>query len=63
MRRQAAKMRGLRQIAQKLSSENSLKINTLYQHDSAVTGNMPNSAMSGAVVEFSARAGIGFADD
>jgi hypothetical protein len=40
-----------------------LKINTLDHHDNGVTGNMPVRALCGAVVEFSARAGIGFADD
>jgi hypothetical protein len=40
-----------------------LKINHLHHHDNAVTGKMPTPALSGAVVEFSGRAGIGFADD
>jgi hypothetical protein len=40
-----------------------LKINTLHHHDNTVTGKMPDSALPGAVVEFSSRAGIGFADD
>ncbi|MEQ1685989.1 MAG: hypothetical protein ABL916_20275 [Burkholderiaceae bacterium] len=40
-----------------------MKINTLHQRDNAVTGKMPNPALYGAVVEFSTRAGIGFADD
>ena len=40
-----------------------MKINTLHHRDNAVTGKMPISALFGAVVEFSIRAGIGFADD
>jgi hypothetical protein len=40
-----------------------LKINTLQHHDNGVTANMAGPALCGAVVEFSARAGIGFADD
>jgi hypothetical protein len=46
-----------------LSSEKPLKINTLHHDDNAVTGKMPDPPLSGAVVEFSTRAGIGFADD
>jgi len=46
-----------------LSSEKPLKINILHHHDNAVTGKMPSSPLCGAVVEFSSRAGIGFADD
>ncbi|MDP3824749.1 MAG: hypothetical protein Q8R33_25025 [Burkholderiales bacterium] len=39
-----------------------MKIKTLHHHDSTVTGKMPIPALFGAVVEFSSRAGIGFAD-
>ncbi|MEO8805555.1 MAG: hypothetical protein ABI433_05710 [Burkholderiaceae bacterium] len=40
-----------------------MKINSLHHHDNGVTGNMAGPPLRGAVVEFSARAGIGFADD
>jgi hypothetical protein len=38
------------------------KINGLYVCDGRVTGNIGLHALSGAVVEFSTRAGKGFAD-
>jgi len=41
----------------------SLKIKALHGNDGAVTGNSPRQPMSGAVVEFSTRAGIGLARD
>jgi hypothetical protein len=40
-----------------------LKINSLGICDGRVTGNIGLHALFGAVVEFSARAGKGFADD
>jgi len=39
------------------------KINELDVHDRPVTGKIGLQALSGAVVEFSTRAGIGFGDD
>ncbi len=41
----------------------SFEINGLRNHDKRVTRDMPPSGSTGAVVEFPARAGIGFADD
>jgi hypothetical protein len=54
-------MQGPERIAQTLSRKKLLKINDLHVYVSAVTGNAPRRAMSGAVVEFSARAIPGFA--
>ncbi|HKW82574.1 MAG TPA: hypothetical protein VJN68_02375 [Burkholderiaceae bacterium] len=39
------------------------EINALYGNDETVTGNSPRQPRSGAVVEFSTRAGIGLARD
>jgi hypothetical protein len=40
-----------------------LKINSLRNYDGLMTGEMGVRALCGALVEFRARAGIGFADD
>jgi hypothetical protein len=37
------------------------KINSLLDGDNAVTGIVPRQALSGAIVEFSGRASLGFA--
>jgi hypothetical protein len=55
------KRRGSGQIAQTLSRQKALKINSLHVYDGHVTGNMELRAMCGALVEFPTRAGIGFA--
>jgi hypothetical protein len=49
--------------AQNFSSEFSLQINALHRHDRPVTGKALRRPCIGALVEFSTRAGIGFADD
>ena len=41
----------------------SFEINGLRAYDKRVTRDMPRRRNTGAVVEFPARAGIGFADD
>ncbi|MBC7482004.1 MAG: hypothetical protein H7337_08935 [Rhizobacter sp.] len=53
----------MRQIAQSLSTQKLLKINELDICDGPVTGKIGLQALSGAVVEFSTRTGIGFGDD
>jgi hypothetical protein len=40
-----------------------LKINSLRNYDGLMTGEMGINALCGALVEFQARAGVGFADD
>ncbi len=56
-------LQGLEQIAQSLSTNKALKINHLGDCESDVTGAMALQATFGAVVDFSARADAGFADD
>jgi hypothetical protein len=40
-----------------------LKINSLHLYDGRMTGEMGIAALTGALVEFPTRAGIGFAGD
>jgi len=44
-----------------LGNKNSLQINNLHESDSVVTGIVRRQALCDGLVEFSARAGIGFA--
>jgi hypothetical protein len=55
------KRQGLEQIAPKLGSQILFKIKDLYEYVRIVKRTPGRAALSGAVVEFSARAGIGFA--
>ena len=54
---------GPEQIAHSLGSDKPLKIKHLRDCESLVTGVMGRQALTGAVVEFSARVGTGAADD
>jgi hypothetical protein len=56
-------LQGLEQIAHSLSTNKALKINHLDDYESDVTRAMARQATFGAVVDFSARANAGFADD
>ncbi len=53
---------GPEHIAQFLGMKKSFEINSLRTYDKRVTRDMPPRRSAGAVVEFPARAGIGFAD-
>ena len=53
---------GARQIAQKLGKQKVFEINGLRHCDKSVTVKSGLRALSGGLVEFSTRAGIGFAD-
>jgi hypothetical protein len=59
----SVEFQGLEQIAHSLSTNKALKINHLDDCESDVTGAAPRQATFGAVVDFSARANHGFADD
>jgi hypothetical protein len=61
VRRKGLKLQGLEQIASKLGSRILFKIKELYECDGIVKHTPRFAALSGAVVEFSARTGIGFA--
>jgi hypothetical protein len=50
-------------IASKVNSENPLQIKDLHHRDAFVTAHLPRQPLIGAAVEFSPRAGIGFARD
>jgi hypothetical protein len=63
MSRKGLKRLGPEHIAQFLGMKKSFEINGLRLHDKRVTRDMPCRRSTGAVVEFPARAGIGFADD
>ncbi len=63
MTRKRLKCLGSEHFALFLGMKKSFEINGLRTHDKRVTRNMPRTHSTGAVVEFPARAGIGFADD
>jgi hypothetical protein len=54
-------MQAIPQIAESLGTRIIMKINSLHEHDNAVTAFLPRDARSGALVEFSTRANPRFA--